>query len=103
MQGVARLAEVIFQDRRETEEVVIEAVVYSVEESEEYPEGLRYSFQAHKDGETVLRYDNYNLHSNSRHHKHIGEDETEPLDKTPEDRKDIVKLYKRFLKEVDYQ
>lgn len=97
------MAEVIFQDRRETEEIVIEAVVYSVEKSDEYPEGVRYSFQAHKDGETRLRYDNYNRHSNSRHHKHIGEDKTEPLDKRPEDRKDVVKLYRRFLKEVEDQ
>lgn len=94
------LAEVIFQDRRETEELVIEAVVYEVEKSKEYPKGLRYSFQAHSDGETLLRYDNYNIHSDSRHHKHIGEDKTEAIDKIPESKKDIIELYRRFLEEV---
>jgi hypothetical protein len=57
---VSVLAEVIFQDRRVEEGITIEAVVYELEESEEYPNGIRYSFQAHNDETNVLRYDNYN-------------------------------------------
>jgi hypothetical protein len=74
-----------------------------VEKSKEYPEGLRYSFQAHSNGETLLRYDNYNIHSGSRHHKHIGEEETEPIEKTPQNKKELIKLYRRFLEEVQKQ
>jgi hypothetical protein len=82
---------------------VIEAVVYKVEKSKEYPEGLRYSFQAHSNGETLLRYDNYNIHSDSRHHKHIGEEETEAIEKIPQNKKELIKLYRRFLEEVQKQ
>ena len=97
---MSALAEVIFQDRRVEGEVVIEAKVYRVNESEQYPEGIRYSFQAHREGETLLRYDNYNKHAGSRHHKHIGESETEKLENPPENESDIVQLYKKFLNEV---
>ena len=97
------MAEVIFQDRRETGEVIIEAVVYRVEESGEYPEGIRYSFQAHRDGETVIRYDNYNRHAGSRHHKHIGESKVEKLEDQPENKQEILELYKKFIEEVKEQ
>lgn len=90
----------IFQDRRVEDGVVIEAVVYRVDESEQYPQGIRYSFQAHSEGKTLLRYDNYNRHAGSRHHKHIGESETERLENPPEEENDVVELYKKFLNEV---
>ena len=95
------MAEVIFQDKRSQENVEIEAIIYKVEESSQYPQGLRYSFQAHSNGKTVLRYDNYNKHSDSKHHKHIGENKTDAIEKTPENKKDLIKLYQKFLQEVE--
>lgn len=43
----------IFQDRRVEEKITIEAVVYRVEESENYPDSIRYSFQAHRERNTA--------------------------------------------------
>lgn len=44
-----------------------EMVAWQVPESEEYPEGLKYSFQyMDADGDTLLRYDN------APHHRDVG-------------------------------
>jgi hypothetical protein len=49
-----------------------EMVAWQVPESEEYPEGLKYSFQyMDADGDTLLRYDNAPHHQDvGRHHRH---------------------------------
>lgn len=74
---------------------------YSSLQTEEYPEGIRYSFQAHRSGETVVRYDNYNKHAGSRHHKHIGEEDIVKLEEQPESKQDILELYEKFIEEVE--
>ncbi|QGA80935.1 hypothetical protein LC1Nh_1063 [Candidatus Nanohalobium constans] len=91
----------IFQDKRTEGSIKIEAIVYKVEKSQEYPQGQIYSFQTHKNGKTVLRYDNYNKHSDVRHHKHIGEEDTAPIQNPPEKQEQIPKTYEKFLKEVE--
>lgn len=75
---------------------IVEAKAFRVPESEAYRKGVKYSFQYFnpENGETVLRYDNYNQHSVSMHHKHVG-DETKPTDF-----KSIEKQFVKFMREV---
>lgn len=75
----------------------IEVLAWDVPESEEFPEGIKYKFQAYdlETGETLLRYDNHNKHSGSRHHKHIGEDKTEKIEFNG-----VKEAYRKFIEEV---
>ncbi|MFB6100165.1 MAG: DUF6516 family protein [Candidatus Nanohalobium sp.] len=75
----------------------IEVLAWKVPESEKYPEGIKYKFQAYRpeDGETILRYDNHNRHAGSRHHKHVGEDKTEATEFDS-----LQELYTKFIEEV---
>jgi len=59
-----------------------ELVAWSVPESEDYPEGVKYSFQyMDADGTTLLRFDNAPHHPDvGRHHRHAPDGEVEPLD-----------------------
>lgn len=76
----------------------IEVLAWNVPESEEYPEGIKYKFQAYdiETKATILRYDNYNKHAGSRHHKHIGENETEKIKFNG-----IKQAYRKFIEEVE--
>ena len=58
-----------------------EMVAWQVPESEEYPEGLTYSFQyMNADGQTLLRFDNSPYHLEiGRHHRHTPAGEIETL------------------------
>jgi len=49
-----------------------EALAWAVPESDEFPEGVKYSFQyLGPDDEQILRYDNANdAHGVGRHHRH---------------------------------
>lgn len=61
-----------------------EMVAWHVPESEEFPKGLKYSFQyMDADGDTLLRYDNSPHHLNiGRHHRHTARGEIETLEFT---------------------
>lgn len=74
-----------------------EMVAWSVPESEEFPEGLKYSFQyVDADGTTLLRYDNAPYHLTvGRHHRHTPEGAIEPLEYTG-----LPDLIEQFQNEV---
>jgi hypothetical protein len=61
-----------------------EMVAWAVPESEDFPEGLKYSFQyMDADGETLLRFDNSPYHlAVGRHHRHTPAGAIEPLEYT---------------------
>jgi hypothetical protein len=66
-------ATVVFRDEAEKPDGSrYEMVAWQVPESEDFPEGLKYSFQyMDADGETLLRYDNSPYHRDvGRHHRH---------------------------------
>jgi hypothetical protein len=58
-----------------------EAIAWRVPESEQFPEGVKYSFQyLGPDDEEILRYDNANdAHGVGRHHRHY-RDEVEGIE-----------------------
>ena len=59
-----------------------EMVAWQVPVSEDYPQGLKYSFQyMDADGDTLLRYDNSPYHLDvGRHHRHPPDVENTKLD-----------------------
>ena len=61
-----------------------EMVAWAVPESEDFPEGLKYSFQyMDADGDTLLRYDNAPYHLDvGRHHRHPPEGDITKLEFT---------------------
>ena len=61
---------------------VIEAEAFRIPISEDYPRGIKYSFQHYdpETGRTLLRYDNHAEHSGARHHKHLGSKRTCSID-----------------------
>lgn len=75
----------------------IEVLVWRVPESEKFPEGVKYKFQAYnlETEETLLRYDNHNKHAGSKHHKHIGEDKTKKIEFNG-----VKEAYQNFIEEV---
>jgi len=74
-----------------------EAIVWSVSEGDEFPEGLKYSFQyLGPADEEILRYDNANdAHGVGRHHRHYRGD-IEGIDFV-----DLRSHVERFLEEVE--
>lgn len=76
----------------------IEILAWKVPKSKEYPEGIKYKFQAYnpETEETILRYDNHNKHAGSRHHKHIGEEITEKIEFNG-----VKEAYRKFVEEVE--
>lgn len=80
----------------------LEAVAYSVESSDECPEGVKYSFQYYdpRTDKTLLRYDNshkYEGHETA-HHKHRHGLDT-PVEIEYEG--SVRRQYEKFLNEVD--
>lgn len=61
-----------------------EMVAWQVPESEDYPEGVKYSFQyMDADGDTLLRYDNAPHHPDiGQHHRHTHTGEVTKLNFT---------------------
>ncbi|EMA56897.1 toxin-antitoxin system TumE family protein [Halorubrum kocurii] len=61
-----------------------EMIAWQVPESEEFPQGLKYSFQyINPDGDTLLRYDNSPYHRDiGRHHRHAPDGEITQLEFT---------------------
>ena len=75
-----------------------EMVAWSVPESEDFPQGLKYSFQyMDADGETLLRFDNSPYHLDvGRHHRHTPEGDITALEYTG-----LPDLIDRFQTEVN--
>jgi len=96
------VAELIIQKERKLENLRIIVEAWKVPESEDFPEGIKYSYQAYNTdtGKTLLRYDNHNRHAGSRDHKHVKE-KTEKLEYTPENREDLQKLFQKFINELE--
>lgn len=68
---------------------ILDVIAYIVPEPEQFPSGVKYSFQAvYKESEQlIVRYDNANDSHASKHHKHIikdGEETTEALELQPD-------------------
>ncbi|KXA94037.1 hypothetical protein AKJ65_05625 [candidate division MSBL1 archaeon SCGC-AAA259E19] len=76
---------------------VVEARAFRIPESKEYPDGIKYSFQHYnpETGKTLLRYDNYREHAESRHHKHLGGSKIRPVMF-----EGLQTHFKKFMKEV---
>lgn len=75
-----------------------ELVAWAVPTSEEYPDGVKYSFQyMDADGETLVRFDNAPYHTEvAHHHRHPPDGGIEPLEYTS-----LRDLAERFLNEVN--
>jgi len=97
------MAEPILPDERRTlniGDVRIEARAWKVPSSEEYPNGIKYSFQALRGQEHVERWDNTNDAHGSRHHKHLPDGEIEPVEDPPESTEEVKELLRDFIHEV---
>ncbi|POG54148.1 toxin-antitoxin system TumE family protein [Haloferax marisrubri] len=71
--------------------------VWSVPESEAYPEGIKYSMHyGNKAGDTILRYDNAHPETKG-HERHVGED----IDGDYEYPGSYVEVLQRFRREVN--
>lgn len=80
----------------------VDAVAYSVEPSDEYPEEVKYSFQYYdpEEDETLLRYDNshrYEGHETA-HHKHRHDTDAPTEIGYPGT---VSEQYRKFLNEVE--
>lgn len=75
-----------------------EMVAWQVPVTEDYPEGLKYSFQyMDADGDTLLRFDNAPFHLDiGRHHRHNLDGDIESLEFT-----NLPHLIERFQNEVN--
>lgn len=75
-----------------------EMVAWQVPVTEDYPEGLKYSFQyMDADGDTLLRFDNAPFHLDiGRHHRHNPDGDIESLEFT-----NLPDLIERFQNEVN--
>ncbi|MEF8826353.1 MAG: DUF6516 family protein [Halapricum sp.] len=77
-----------------------EMVAWKVPESEDFPQGLKYSFQyMDADGNTLLRYDNSPYHLDvGRHHRHTSEDEITEL--AFEGLPDLIEAFQNEVTEI---
>jgi hypothetical protein len=84
--------------------VILERMAALVPESESFPSGFKYRFQAcWSNGELIVRYDNSNDAHVSKHHKHIVEDSeevTKPLPIEPETQGDLLEMLKQWRRDV---
>jgi hypothetical protein len=98
------MAESILPDDRLTLIVAgvrIEASAWEVPPSDEFPNGLKYSFQAlDMDENHIERWDNTNDAHGARHHRHLPDGEIEPIENPPETTDDVQELLKEFIEEV---
>lgn len=78
-------ARVVYRDENEKlDGSRYEMVAWQVPSSEDFPQGLKYSFQyMDADGDTLLRYDNSPYHLDvGRHHRHTPEGDIMKLEFT---------------------
>ncbi|XGI84776.1 DUF6516 family protein (plasmid) [Halorutilales archaeon Cl-col2-1] len=93
------MVEVLLNDEdKKPDGTKIEAIGYEVPRSDQFPEGVKYSFvYFHPDDDVnILRYDNAHEHAGSKHHKHV-RGETHPVDYEGS----VEQQYEKFLNEVE--
>ncbi|MFB6308699.1 MAG: DUF6516 family protein [Haloarculaceae archaeon] len=92
-------ATVVYRDESEKPDGSrYEMIAWQVPASDEYPHGLKYSFQyMDADGDTLLRFDNSPYHLDvGRHHRHTPGGDIEELEFTS-----LSDLIERFQNEVN--
>jgi len=91
-------ATLVFRERENFGERFAEARAWSVPESDRYPDGIKYSFQyGDRDGNTIIRYDNFPDHPDAaHHHKHTQNGTVRDVDF-----EGLFPLYERFKTEVN--
>ncbi|MDZ7687304.1 MAG: DUF6516 family protein [Halobacteriales archaeon] len=98
------MAEPILPDERRTLNiggVRIEAEAWKVPPSEEYPNGVKYRFQAlDEDDDHLARWDNTNDAHGPRHHRHLPDGDVEQIENPPESPEEVKKLLREFVREV---
>ena len=65
---MSRAVKVLHEKIRTAKGVVVEFKVWQVPKSEDYPEGVKYSFFATNSGKVLIGYDN---HRPKGHHRHF--------------------------------
>jgi len=75
-----------------SENELVEIKIWEIPKSNDFPEGLKYSFVYVKDGIRILGYDN---ERKKGHHRHFKEEETET------EFEGIWKLLSKFKEEVE--
>lgn len=91
-------AELLFREQETFERTYMNVRAWDVPVSDRYPEGIKYSMQyGERDGETIIRYDNFPDHPGAtHHHKHIGENRVVDVEYTG-----VSDLYEQFKQEVN--
>lgn len=101
----------IILDERDSEvllgkKVILEKWAAVVPRDRRFRSGLKYRFHAcYRDGKLILRYDNSDSRNrhDAKHHKHFlenGKEKVKPLEFKPENKEDIIKLFRRWKAEV---
>ncbi len=94
-------ATVVYRDNGEKSDGSrYEMVAWQVPVSEDFPQGLKYSFQyMDADGDTVLRFDNSPYHLDvGRHHRHTPDGEIEALEYTG--LRDLIEQFQNEVNEL---
>jgi len=94
-------ARVVYREHDEKpDESRYEMVAQRVPPSDEYPDGLKYSFQyMDASGDTLLRYDNAPYHlAVGRHHRHGPNGDIEPLSFTT--LADLIDMFHTEVNEI---
>lgn len=92
------MSELIFYEKRVlSEKDLVEMKIWKVPKSEDFPEGVRYSFAYIHNKKRILGYDN---EREKGHHKHFKDKETKIQFKDPETllfkfKKEVEKLIKK--------
>ena len=86
-----KAVKVVHEKIRTAEGVVVEFKVWQVPKSEDYPEGVKYSFFATRSGRILVGYDN---HRPKGHHRHFS------AKQGPHDFRGFDKLRKDFAKDL---
>ncbi|MDY7082419.1 MAG: DUF6516 family protein [Halobacteria archaeon] len=95
------MAEKIAQRTLNIGGIRVEAIAWKVQSSGEFPEGIKYRFQAlDEENNHVERWDNTNDTHGPRHHKHLADGTIEEIEEPPENRDDIKELLREFINEV---
>lgn len=91
-------AELLLRKRETFEETYIDVRVLDVPVSDRYPDGIKYGMQyGEREGETIIRYDNFPDHPGAaHHHKHLPDGDVVDVEFSG-----VWDLYKQFTQEID--
>lgn len=91
-------AELLFRKQETFEETYIDARALDVPVSDRYPDGVKYGYQyGDREGETIIRYDNFPDHPGApHHHKHLADGSVEGVEFDG-----VWDLYQQFTQEVN--